>query len=61
MDDDVVELEGVKRGIGRMSNGKAPGLDQVRGFWFKKLTSLHVAFTFALKECVSRGRYQGGW
>ena len=59
MDDVVVELEGVKRGIGRMSNWKAPGLDQVRGFWFKKLTSLHVALTFALKECVSRGEVPG--
>ena len=52
MDDVKVELEGVKKGIGRLSNWKAPGRDQVRGYWFKKLTSLHVALTVALKECV---------
>lgn len=55
MDDVVVEVEGVKRGIGRMSNWKAPGPDMVRGFWFKKLTSLHLVLTDALKECVQRG------
>ena len=59
MDDVKVELEGVKKGIGRLSNWKAPGRDQVRGYWFKKLTSLHVALTVALKECVSRGEVPG--
>ena len=59
MDDVVVELEGVKRGIGRLSNWKAPGRDQVRGFWFKKLTSLHLVLTDALKECVLTGEVPG--
>ena len=59
MDDVVVEVEGVKRGIGRMSNWKAPGPDMVRGFWFKKLTSLHLVLTDALKECVQRGEVPG--
>ena len=55
MDDVVVDLEGVKKGIGRMNNWKAPGPEMVRGFWFKRLTSLHVVLTDALKECVERG------
>ena len=59
MDDVVVELEGVKRGIGRMSNWKAPGPDQVRGFWFKKFSSLHLVLTDALKECVLSGEVPG--
>ena len=55
MDNVVVDLEEVKKGIGRMNNGRAPGPEMVRGFWFKKLTSLHVVLTNALKECVERG------
>ena len=55
MTDIVVEVECVRKGIGRMSNWKAPGPDMVRGFWFKKLMSLHSVLTEALKECVERG------
>ena len=55
MTDIVVEVAGVKQGIGRMSNWKAPGPDMVRGFWFKKLTSLHLVLTNALKKCVELG------
>ena len=55
MDNVVVDIEGVKKGIGRMNNWRAPGPEMVRGFWFKKLTSLHVVLTDALKECVERG------
>ena len=59
MEDVVVDLEIVKRGIRRMTNWKAPGPDQVRGFWFKKLTSLHCVLTDALKECVEQGEVPG--
>ena len=59
MDDIVVETEGVQRVIRKMSNWKAPGPDMVRGFWFKKLTSLHSVLTDALKECVQRGEVPG--
>ena len=55
MTDIVVDVEGVKKGIGRMSNWKAPGPDMVRGFWFKKFDSLHGALTNALKACVEQG------
>ena len=51
----MVEVAGVKQEIGRMSNWKAPGPDMVRGFWFKKLTSLHLVLTNALKKCVELG------
>ena len=59
MDDVVVNLDTVRRGVGRMTNWKAPGPDQVRGFWFKKLTSLHAVLTDALKECVEQGEVPG--
>ena len=55
MEDVVIDIDTVKRGIGRMTNWRAPGPDMIRGFWFKKLTSLHRAVTDALKECVQRG------
>ena len=41
MGDVVVDNDGVKKGIRKMTNWMASGLDMVRGFWFKKLTSLH--------------------
>ncbi len=59
MDDVVVDVEGVRKGIGRMSNWKAPGPEMVRGFWFKRLTSLHLVLTDALKECVEQGEVPG--
>ena len=43
MEDVVIDIDTVKKGIGRMTNWRAPGPDMVRGFWFKKLTSLHRA------------------
>ena len=55
MDDVVVDIEGVKKGIRKMTNWKAPGPDMVRGFWFKKLTSLHLVLTDALKGLVMSG------
>ena len=55
MEDVVVEIGVVKKGIGRMNNWRAPGPEMVRGFWFKKLGSLHLVLTDALKECVERG------
>ena len=38
-----------------MANWKAPGPDGVRGFWFKKFSSLHDVLVDALQECVVRG------
>ena len=41
MEDIVISAEDVLYVIRKMTNWKAPGPDGVRGFWFKKLTSLH--------------------
>lgn len=54
-EDVVISIEDVKAGIRRMTNWKAPGPEGVRGFWFKKLRSLHAVLTEALKECVATG------
>ena len=55
MEDVVVSLDDVKAGIRRMANWKAPGPDGVRGFWFKKLPSLHGVMVDVLQECVESG------
>ena len=54
-DDVVIGIEDVRKGIRRMANWKAPGPDGVRGFWFKRLPSLHSALRDALQECVDGG------
>jgi len=51
----VIGIDDVKAGIRRMTNWKSPGPDGVRGFWFKKLPSLHSVVTDALNECVEAG------
>ena len=51
----VIGIEDVSKGIRRMANWKAPGPDGVRGFWFKRLPSLHSALRDALQECVDGG------
>lgn len=54
-DNVVISVEDVKAGIRRMTNWKAPGSDGVRGFWFKRFTSLHEVLTEALRGCLKRG------
>lgn len=55
MEDVAISLEDVKAGIRRMTNWKAPGPDGVRGFWFKKFSSLHQAITDGLQEVIAGG------
>ena len=55
MEDIVISAEDVLYVIRKMTNWKAPGPDGVRGFWFKKLLSLHGPLTHALQECVANG------
>ena len=50
-----LSLKDVKLGISRMKNWKAPGPDGVRGFWFKKFTSVHPAITKVLEKCLVEG------
>lgn len=45
----------VLKGIRRMNNWKAPGPDGVRGFWFKKFSSLHSHIVEALGRCLEEG------
>ena len=54
-EDVMIEMDDVRKGIRRMANWKAPGPDGVRGFWFKRLPSLHSVLRDALQECVDRG------
>ena len=51
----MITLDDLKAAIRRMTNWKAPGPDGVRGFWFKKLASLHGVMVLALQECVEKG------
>ena len=57
MDDVVVNLDTVRRGVGRMTNWKAPGPDQVRGFlvqethFFKNVLSLFFMFILHFYLC----------
>ena len=37
MDDVMVDIEGVRKGIRKMTNWKTPGPDMVRRFWFKTI------------------------
>ena len=55
MEDVEITVDDVLCVIRRMANWKAAGPDGVQGFWFKKLTSLHVVLTDALRECVASG------
>ena len=52
--DVVITVDVVQAVIRRMASWKAPGPDGVRGFWFKKLTSLHGHLTDALKVSPER-------
>ena len=49
----------VKSGLKRMANWKAPGPDGVRGFWFKKLSSVHCLIVKALQRCITEGDVPG--
>ena len=55
MGDAVITASDVKKGIARMANWKAPGPDGVRGFWFKRFTSIHPFLTDSLDLCLVQG------
>ena len=58
-DDVAISDDDVKAGLKRMSNWKAPGPDGVRGFWFKKFSSLHPFLCKTLQQCVVEGDVPG--
>ena len=39
----------------KMPNWKAPGPDNVQGYWFKILTSLHEKLVVYLQKCLGSG------
>ena len=49
----------IRVGLKRMSNWKAPGPDGVRGFWFKKFSSLHPFLCKSLQRCLAEGDVPG--
>ena len=54
-DDISISDDDVLLGIRKMTNWKAPGPDGVRGFWFKKFTSIQPLIVKALKKCLGDG------
>ena len=54
-EDLVILLEDVQGIVKKMTNWKAPGPDGVRGFWFKKFTSLHPCLCKTLNSCLTTG------
>ena len=50
-----ITIKNVKMAIRKMTNWKAPGLDCVQGYWFKKFSALHSRLTEHLQTCVVEG------
>ena len=48
-------LEDIQVVVKKMTNWKAPGPDGVRGFWFKKFTSVHPVLCRTLNRCLTTG------
>jgi Reverse transcriptase (RNA-dependent DNA polymerase) len=51
----TITKEKVEQAVRRMKNWKAPGPDEVHGFWLKKLTSLHEPMAKLLEESLEKG------
>lgn len=51
-----INIGDVETGIRKMANWKAPGPDGVRGFWFKRFSSLHGIITESLQGCLDSGQ-----
>ena len=50
-----IDLRDVEYGIRKMANWKAPDPDVMKGFWFKRLRSLHGLITERLQDCLDSG------
>ena len=52
-----MDMAKVKADLRRLSNRKAPGPDNVTGFyfWFKKITALHHVIALGLVDCLKTG------
>ena len=54
-----ISVSDVRKEIAGMKNWKAPGPDGVRGFWFKKFTSIHEPLALALNNCINEENVPG--
>ena len=45
----------IKTYVRKMANWKAPGPDNIQGFWFKNLTAVHTRLAAHLQECLNSG------
>lgn len=50
-----ITKEDIRKCTSKMACWKAPGLDGVQGFWFKKLNSLHDRVSNHLQKCLETG------
>ena len=41
--------------VRKLSSWKAPGPDNVRGYWLKNFTNLHKSMVTALQDCLTAG------
>ena len=50
-----ISYEKVQQVVSKMKNWKAPGPDQLHGYWLKKLTSLHKPLASLYQESLKNG------
>ena len=56
-DQDMIDItkDKMMRVMGKMPNWKAPGPDNVQGYWLKNLTPLHDKLVVYLQDCLYSG------
>ena len=47
-----IHIELLKKTLKKISNWKTPGHDGIRGFWFKKCTSIHDRLALEMNRCL---------
>ena len=47
-----IHIDLFKTTLKRISNWKAPGLDGIHGFWFRKFTSIHGRLVLEMNRCL---------
>ena len=51
----------IKERIRKIANWKAPGPDDVYGYWIKVLVPMQEEIEFHLESCITRGEVQCLW
>ena len=54
-EDITINLDNIKGRINKLSSWKAPGPDNVQGYWIKNFTSLHQVTKTCLQKCLDDG------